>query len=61
MNSSINSSRRSFLKQLGAAGLAAPYVTSNLLAASPLETVRHASFGASGMAGADWGAIISHK
>ena len=53
--------RRSFLKQLGAAGFVAPFITSDLLAASPLETVRHASFGASGMAGADWGAITNHK
>ncbi len=61
MNKNVNSSRRSFLKQLTAASFAAPWVTSNLMAKSPLETVRHASFGAAGMAGADWGAITSHK
>ena len=53
--------RRSFLKQLGTAAFAAPFVTSGLRAASPNEAVRHASFGASGMAGADWGAITGHK
>ncbi len=53
--------RRSFLKQLGAAAFAAPFVTRDLIAASPLETVRHASFGAAGMAASDWGAITSHK
>ena len=53
--------RRQFLKQLGTAVFAAPFVMSDLLAASPNEMVRHASFGASGMAGADWGAITNHK
>ena len=47
------SSRRSFLKTLGAATLAAPFVTSNLIAAPPSRRLRHASFGASGMAWAD--------
>ncbi len=32
----------------------------DLIAAPRLETVRHASFGAAGMAAADWGAITSH-
>ena len=61
MKPTTDRSRRSFLKQLGAAGFAAPFVTSGLRAAPPSGTVRHASFGASGMAGADWGAITSHK
>jgi predicted dehydrogenase len=52
--------RRAFLNSLGAAALAAPFVTSNLLARSPLETVRHASFGAGGMALSDLSAISSH-
>ncbi|HTI99666.1 MAG TPA: Gfo/Idh/MocA family oxidoreductase [Dongiaceae bacterium] len=43
-------SRRSFLKTLGTAILAAPFVTSDLLARSPNSTLRHASFGAGGMA-----------
>jgi len=46
-------SRRAFLKGLGAAALAAPFVTSQLLAHPPSRRVRHASFGAGGMAWAD--------
>ncbi len=53
------SSRRTFLKA-AAIGISAPYFIRNLRAAPPSETVRHASFGASGMAGADLGAITSH-
>src|SRR4051795_738383 len=45
--------RRSFLKSLGAAGLAAPFVTRGLMAQSPNSVLRHASFGASGQAWAD--------
>src|SRR5436309_280492 len=52
--------RRTFLKA-AAIGLTAPYFIRDLRAAPPSETVRHASFGASGMAGADLGAIASHK
>ncbi len=51
--------RRTFLKSAGAA-LAAPAFLRNLVSAAPNEIVRHASFGASGMAGADLGAIASH-
>ncbi|MCL4789184.1 MAG: Gfo/Idh/MocA family oxidoreductase [Verrucomicrobia bacterium] len=49
-------SRREFLRRAAwtAAGLcAAPYVTTGLRAASPNETLLHASFGASGMARSD--------
>jgi len=46
-------SRRKFLRTLAATVLAAPFVTSNLLAAPPSRLLRHASFGASGMAWAD--------
>jgi predicted dehydrogenase len=46
-------SRRSFLKTLGTAAISAPFVTSDLLAAPPSRTLRHASFGAGGMAWAD--------
>lgn len=49
----MKNSRRSFLKTLGAATLAAPFVTSDLLAAQPSRVIRHASFGAAGMAFAD--------
>jgi predicted dehydrogenase len=51
--------RRAFLKQ-AAAAVAAPAFLRNLSQAAPSEVVRHASFGASGMAGADLGAIASH-
>jgi len=50
-------SRRTFLKSLGAAGLAAPFVTSHLRSAPPSRTLRHASFGAAGMAWADIQAV----
>jgi predicted dehydrogenase len=43
-------SRRSFLRTLGTAAAAAPFVTTGLLARSPNNTLRHASFGCSGMA-----------
>jgi predicted dehydrogenase len=46
-------SRRSFLKTLGTAAAAAPFVTTGLLARSPNSTLRHAAFGAGGMAWAD--------
>jgi predicted dehydrogenase len=59
MHRSPRDSRRSFLKA-AAIGITAPYFIPNLRAAPPSETVRHASFGASGMAGADLGAIASH-
>ncbi len=50
-------SRRSFLKGAAAATLTAPFFIRSLRSAPPSETVRHASFGASGMAGADLNAI----
>lgn len=53
------SSRRTFLKQ-AAAAIVAPAFIRDLRAAAPTEVVRHASFGAAGMAGADLGAIASH-
>ena len=45
--------RRSFLKCLGAAGAATPFFARNLLSAPPSARIRHASFGANGMAGGD--------
>jgi predicted dehydrogenase len=45
--------RRSFLKALATAGLAAPFVSSGLLAASRRTILRHASFGCAGMAWSD--------
>src|SRR5690348_13681863 len=58
---SNRSTRRNFLKQAAVTAFAAPAFIRNLTAAPPSEVVRHASFGASGMAGADLGAIASHK
>src|SRR5437660_11277685 len=53
MKSNPSLSRRSFLKTVGAAALAAPFVTRGLLAQSPNSVLRHASFGAAGQAWAD--------
>lgn len=55
--------RRSVLKGLAAAGagFAAPGVFRAHAGAAPSETVYHASFGASGMAGADIGSITASK
>ncbi|WP_425615348.1 Gfo/Idh/MocA family protein [Anatilimnocola sp. NA78] len=52
-----SASRRTFLKVAAATTITAPYFVRNLQSAPPSEKVRHASFGASGMAAADWGAI----
>jgi hypothetical protein len=54
-------SRRSFLKTLGAAAAVAPFVTSGLLARSPNSVLRHASFGAGGMALGDLTVIGNWK
>ena len=54
-------SRRSFLKPLGAAALATPFITSNLFATPPSRRLRHASFGAGGMAWADLTQIAKCK
>ena len=54
-------SRRSFLKLLGTAAASAPFITSNLFAAPPSRRLRHASFGASGMAWADLTQIANCK
>jgi predicted dehydrogenase len=53
-------SRRSFLQHLGLAGITAPFFVRHLISAPPSGKVRHASFGAAGMAASDWGAITSH-
>jgi predicted dehydrogenase len=45
--------RRLFLKQLGAVGVSVPMFADRLLSAPPSNRVRHASFGAAGMAGSD--------
>jgi predicted dehydrogenase len=46
-------SRRSLLKLLGTSAASAPFISTRLMAESPANTIRHASFGADGMAWAD--------
>jgi predicted dehydrogenase len=57
MSRALRVNRRSFLKYVGAAGVVAPWVVRNAVSAPPSNRVRHASFGANGMAGADWVAL----
>ncbi len=61
MNQPPVSTRRTFLKTVTAAGVAAPFVTRGLMAASPNSMLRHVSFGTGGMAAADLGAITSSQ
>ncbi len=51
--------RRTVLKQWAAAGIAAPFVMRTHATAAPSETLYHASFGASGMAGSDIGSLTA--
>ena len=53
--------RRSALKRLAAAGMSAPYVFRAHATAAPSETLRHASFGASGMALGDIRSLTASK
>ena len=46
-------SRRAFLKTMGLAAASVPFITRNLMAQSPNSTLRHACFGAGGMAWVD--------
>jgi predicted dehydrogenase len=55
-----NFNRRAFLKQLTVASLSAPFITRDLLAASPGNILRHASFGTDGMAGSDISALTAN-
>lgn len=54
------SSRRQFVKTVGAGALVAPLIVRNLFSAPPSRVLRHASFGASGMAWWDIQAICSN-
>ena len=54
------STRRSFLKKAAAATIAAPLFVPNLMSQPPSRRVRHASFGADGMAGSDIGSLVGH-
>jgi predicted dehydrogenase len=53
--------RRGVLKTMAAAGIAAPFVYSDMAKAGPNETLNHASFGASGMAGSDINSLTASK
>src|ERR1051326_3001268 len=53
--------RRDFLSQLPVGGLATPFITRGLMAASPNSILRHASFGTAGMAGSDLSAITGSR
>ncbi|HYG24735.1 MAG TPA: Gfo/Idh/MocA family oxidoreductase [Verrucomicrobiae bacterium] len=61
MNPIQPASRRTFLKTVGTALCAAPFVTSGLLARSPNSVLRHASFGGGGMAFGDLTVIGNWK
>jgi predicted dehydrogenase len=56
----IRNSRRHFLNTASSSLLATPFVTSGLRAASPNGKLRHASFGAAGMAASDIRAMAKH-
>ena len=53
-------SRRTFLQQLAAGAVTAPFITRGLMAQSPNSVVHHATFGTAGMALADVRAIAKH-
>jgi predicted dehydrogenase len=55
-----HSTRRTFLKEAAAAGISLPLFARSLLSAAPSNRVRHASFGAAGMAGGDMLAFAGH-
>ncbi|MCI0358272.1 MAG: Gfo/Idh/MocA family oxidoreductase [Planctomycetaceae bacterium] len=59
-SSHTRASRRQFLAQAAAAGISLPFFVRTLRSAPPSEAVRHASFGAAGMAAADHQAIAGH-
>jgi predicted dehydrogenase len=60
MQSSLRTSRRSFLKQLGASVAAAPFLARGWALASPNGKLNHASFGANGMAWSDLSSLRKH-
>ena len=60
MSTHSNFSRRSFLKLLGTAAASGPFATTGWAARPPSSVLRHASFGASGMAWADINEFARH-
>ena len=61
MSSLASLNRRRFLQTAGLAALAAPFVTRDLIARPPGGLLRHASFGAAGMAASDLNEIARCK
>jgi predicted dehydrogenase len=55
------SSRRSFLATLGTAAMATPFIAHGVMSRPPNSVLRHASFGASGMAWADLTELAKYK
>ena len=55
------STRRRFIGSAASTVFSFPFVTSGLRANPPSERLRHASFGANGMAGADIGSLSRSK
>jgi len=60
MNTPTRFTRRSFLKTLGTAAAAAPFITHGLLAQSPNSVLRHASCGVGGMGWSDLTQFATH-
>ena len=60
MQSKTHFSRRSFIKALAGASLAAPFISTGWAARPPSTVLRHASIGASGMAWSDIQSLSKH-
>lgn len=60
MKSPLIQSRRAFVKTISTATLAAPFITRQLIANPPSTILRHASFGAAGMAWSDLEVLCSN-
>ena len=61
LTNSNSSSRRKFIKGTTISAISMPFIASGLRANPPSERLRHASFGANGMAGADVGSLARSK
>ena len=61
INSSSKISRRKFVRSATLSAISFPFISSSLRSNPPSERLRHASFGANGMAGADIGSLARSK
>ena len=61
INSCSKISRRKFVHSSTISAISFPFIASGLRANPPSERLRHASFGANGMAGADVGSLARSK